>query len=200
MLYAVFETFKWSDVSSHFTLVQLCKQKDEAWIIVQYWGATHEIWTRPGGSFFLLRFFLATSAPFALADDYEAKLTGDQSVPPVQTSTVGEFELDINKELFSRSYADYTVSSNGPITGLRYVSLNLGQPGQAGEVIAYVLGPQNPTNVPSGRIVQGRLYADRFQGSFRGKSIGDLEDAVDDERVYGLISYETGALRGYFDD
>lgn len=31
--------------------------------------------------------------------------------------------------------------------GLRYVSLSLGQPGQSGEVIAYLLGPQNPANV-----------------------------------------------------
>ena len=53
---------------------------------------------------------------WSYTQDYKAKLTGDQSVPPVQTSTVGEFELDTNKELFTRSYADYTVSSNGPIT------------------------------------------------------------------------------------
>lgn len=48
--------------------------------------------------------------------DYTAKLTGDQSVPPVQTSTEGTFELDFNKNIFTRSYADCKVSVNGPIT------------------------------------------------------------------------------------
>jgi hypothetical protein len=112
---------------------------------------------------------------------YDAALSGQNEVPPVETSATGE--------------AEFTVPANGTIkyrinvTGIMNASaahIHMAKEGENGEVIADLLN--TPTSKEKdtvyGMIFRGNLTDASLKGPMQGQTIDDLTGAMDSGDVY----------------
>lgn len=118
---------------------------------------------------------------YAVSYPYKATLSGQNQVPPVESSASGE--------------AEFTAPANGiikyrvNITGISNASgaqIHAGTEGQNGDVVADLLYTPTSQNreMPYGMIFRGDLDESSLKGPMAGKTIDDLAAAMDSGEIY----------------
>jgi CHRD domain len=146
-------------------------------------------------SFVLLFAFVAG----AQGNKFEAKLSGKNQAPVVDTSAHGVATFALGKDGKSLSY-------RLSVTGIRNVSMahiHMGPAGQEGPVVAWLYPSKPPAVVKKGKftglLAHGTLTAANLVGPLEGKTISDLVDQIKDGKAYVNVhteKYPAGEIRG----
>jgi hypothetical protein len=133
-----------------------------------------------------------TTAPGPLT--FTAQLTGDQQVPPVDTSASGTLTFVIADD---GSKVDYELSVTN-LVDLTVARLHEGAVGEEGDTIITLYdGPR--TGTFTGVIAEGSFTASDLEGPLKGKTIRDLVTMILADDVYlnfGTSAHKSGEIRG----
>jgi len=129
---------------------------------------------------------------------YDAPLSGENEVPPVQTSATGEAEFTV----LENDTIKYVVQINS--TGMFNASaahIHAGKEGENGEVVIDLLGtPTSKDKVTAyGMIFRGNLTDAGLKGPMQGQTLNDLIAAMDSGDTYVNVhtaANPDGEIRG----
>ncbi len=131
------------------------------------------------------------SAVFAQnTNKFNAKLSGQEEVPPTQSKATGMAEFTPSGESVS-----YTVNATG-IQGATAGHIHSGEKGKNGDVVVTLFKFDSPQNEVS---ENGTITADKLAGPMQGKQISDLANAMKNGSTYVNIHTEqnpNGEIRG----
>ena len=138
---------------------------------------------------------ILTGNNMAFAAKFTALMSGDQEVPPVDTTATG-------KTTFRTSSNDTSMKYKVNITGFSNASaahIHLGKAGANGDVIVDLLTgmKKNPTKV--GMAIRGNITDSSLTGPMQGKTITDLITAINSGDTYVNVhtqSHPDGEIRG----
>lgn len=145
-----------------------------------------------------LSLFLALSivdTAYAVKRIYDAPLSGENEVPPVQSNATGlaEFTPPVNDTI------TYRINITG-ISGATGAHIYSGQAGENGDVIADLLTDTTKNNdVSYGMTIRGNLSDSSLKGPMEGKTLEDLVVAMDSGQTYVNIhtaQQPDGEIRG----
>lgn len=124
--------------------------------------------------------------------DYSTVLSGDQEVPPVNTSAAGIADFSLSDDGDS---VDYTIAADD-IEAATAGHIHFGIEGQNGPVVATLFEFDSPQDEVS---ESGTITSDDLSGPLEGMQISDLIDAFNDGNTYANIHTEqnpNGEIRG----
>jgi hypothetical protein len=124
--------------------------------------------------------------------DYSTVLSGDQEVPPVNTSAVGIADFSPSDDGDS---IDYTISADD-IEAATAGHIHFGIEGQNGPVAVTLFEFDSPQDEVS---ESGTINAEDLSGPLEGMQISDLVDAFNDGNAYANIHTQqnpNGEIRG----
>ena len=124
--------------------------------------------------------------------DYSTVLSGDQEVPPVNTSAVGIADFSPSDDGDS---IDYTITADD-IEAATAGHIHFGIEGQNGPVAATLFEFDSPQDEVS---ESGTINSDDLSGPLEGMQISDLVDAFNDGNAYANIHTQqnpNGEIRG----
>ena len=144
-----------------------------------------------------LSVFLAPSivdTAYAVKRIYDAPLSGQNEVPPVQSSATGlaEFTPPVNDSI------KYRINITG-ISNATGAHIHSGQAGENGEVVADLLTSMKVNDVSYGMTIRGNLSDSSLKGPMEGKTLEDLVAAMDSGETYVNIhttQHPDGEIRG----
>lgn len=118
---------------------------------------------------------------YAVSYPYEGELSGQNEVPPVESSGTGKAEFTIP--------ANDTMKYRVNVTGISNASaahIHLGRAGANGEIVADLLNTPTSKDKDTayGMIFRGNLSDSSLKGPMLGKTIGELAAAMDGAEVY----------------
>jgi hypothetical protein len=127
---------------------------------------------------------------------YDAELSGQNEVPPVQTSATGEAEFTVP--------ANDTMKYRVNVTGIMNASgahIHMAKEGENGEVIADLLNTPTSKDKDTayGMIFRGNLSDSSLKGPMQGKTLDDLAGAMDSGDTYVNVhtaENPNGEIRG----
>jgi hypothetical protein len=126
---------------------------------------------------------------------YDAPLTGENEVPPVQSSATGlaEFTPPVNETI------KYRINITG-ISGATGAHIHAGEAGENGEVVADLMTDTTKNKDTSyGMTIRGNLSDLSLKGPMQGKTLADLVVAMDSGQTYVNIhttQNPDGEIRG----
>lgn len=133
---------------------------------------------------------------YAAKYPYKAPLSGQNEVPPVESSATGEAEFKIP--------GDGTIGYKINVTGISNASaahIHQGKAGENGDVVTDLL--HTPTSKDKdtayGMIFRGNITESSLKGPMQGKSIQDLIAAMDSGETYVNVhtsEHPDGEIRG----
>jgi hypothetical protein len=132
---------------------------------------------------------------YAVKRIYDAPLSGENEVPPVQSNATGlaEFAPPVNDTI------KYRINITG-ISGATGAHIYSGQAGENGEVIADLLTDTSKNNdVSYGMTIRGNLSDSSLKGPMEGKTLEDLVAAMDSGETYVNVhtaGHADGEIRG----
>ncbi len=132
---------------------------------------------------------------YAVKRIYDAPLSGENEVPPVQSSATGlaEFTPPVNDTI------KYRINITG-ISGATGAHIYSGQAGENGEVIADLLTDTTKNKDTSyGMTIRGNLSDSSLKGPMEGKTLEDLVVAMDSGQTYvniHTVQQPDGEIRG----
>ena len=131
---------------------------------------------------------------YAVKRIYDAPLSGENEVPPVQSSATGlaEFTPPVNDSI------KYRINITG-ISGATGAHIHSGQAGENGEVVADLLTSMKVNDVSYGMTIRGNLSDSSLKGPMEGKTLEDLAAAMDSGQTYVNIhttQHPDGEIRG----
>ncbi|EIE24296.1 hypothetical protein COCSUDRAFT_41546 [Coccomyxa subellipsoidea C-169] len=136
------------------------------------------------------------------ATTYAAILTGDQMVPPVNTTAHGEVDLAVHQHEKSKDdFVSYNITLF-QVSHLKEIDLRQAQQGQPGDKIAILWGPSDTglNQEVNGQLKQGNLTKSSFEkGPMSKKDPNELMQRFNDNDVYVLVTttdHPEGLLRG----
>ena len=132
---------------------------------------------------------------FAFAAPFTALMSGDQEVPPVDTTATG-------KTTFRTSNNDTLIKYKVNITGFSDATaahIHMGKAGSNGDVIVDLLTgmKKNPTKL--GMAIRGNITDSSLTGPMQGKTLADLVTAINNGDTYVNVHTQThpdGEIRG----
>jgi hypothetical protein len=145
-----------------------------------------------------LSVFLALSivdTAYAVKRIYDAILTAENEVPPVQSNATGkaEFTPPVNDSI------KYRINITG-ISGATGAHIYSGVAGENGEVVADLMTDTTKNNdVSYGMTIRGNLSDSSLKGPMEGKTLADLVAAMDSGETYVNIhttQNPDGEIRG----
>ena len=112
---------------------------------------------------------------------YKGELSGQNEVPPVETSATGEAEFTIP--------ANDTIKYRINVTGIMNASaahIHMAKEGENGEIVADLLNTPSSKDkdTPYGMIFRGNLTDSSLKGAMQGKTLDDLAAAMDSGDTY----------------
>lgn len=127
---------------------------------------------------------------------YKAPLSGQNEVPPVETSATGEAEIT--------APANDTIKYRVNITGINNASaahIHMAKEGENGEVIADLLNTPTSKDKDTayGMIFRGNFSDSSLKGPMEGKTLDDLAAAMDSGDTYVNVhtaGHPDGEIRG----
>ena len=142
---------------------------------------------------------LTFTAAFAQTDQqqptyFDAKLSGDQEVPPVDTQASGLADFTIAGE--------DSVNYNVNVTSMEKITqahIHKGKTGENGPVVVTLFNTESPSATTNGVLSQGNFTAANFEGPLEGKQMKDLTDMVNSGEAYVNVHTEAnpkGEIRG----
>ena len=150
----------------------------------------------------VLMIIIAVSASAAAASQkrtFVAPLTGDEEVPPVETSARGQAVFQLSLDGSQLSYR--LIVAN--LENVNMAHIHLAPVGQNGPVVAW-LYPEGPPPVQidgrfSGVLALGTITAADLVGPLEGQTLDDLMDAIRDGDTYVNVhtsQFPAGEIRG----
>src|SRR5918995_265225 len=124
---------------------------------------------------------------------FTAQLSGDQQVPPIQTSASG---IAWFKPMQDNVGFEVNVTD---IQGVTMAHIHSGKQGENGPPIVPLYKSDTPSGQMSGVLAKGNATADTFQGPMEGKTISDLVTAMQNGETYVNIHTQQnpdGEIRG----
>jgi hypothetical protein len=130
-----------------------------------------------------------------------AILTGQNEVPPINTTATGNFEMELSADGKISNY----VLNVANINKVTLAHIHEGEKGVNGPIIAtlYKSANTNVTNnetiITKGTLSQGKIYSKLFEGPFAGKYISDLMSLISDGKAYVNVHTKQdrqGEIRG----
>ena len=127
---------------------------------------------------------------------YDAPLSGQNEVPPVESSATGEAEFAVPANATTK----YKVNVTG-IFNASSAHIHMAKAGENGDVIADLLDPATSKHKdkPYGMIFRGNLTDSSLKGPMEGKTLDDLAAAMDSGDVYVNVhtaEHPDGEIRG----
>ncbi len=135
----------------------------------------------------------ATTPVFAIQQKFTAQLSGDQQIPPIQTSASG---IAWFKPMQDSIWFKVNVTD---IQGVTMAHIHMGKQGENGPPAVPLYKPDTPSGQMSGVLAKGNITADTFQGPMAGKQISDLITAMQNGETYVNIHTQqnpNGEIRG----
>jgi CHRD domain len=132
---------------------------------------------------------------YAVKRIYDAPLSGENEVPPVQSSATGlaEFTPPVNDSI------KYRINITG-ISGATGAHIYSGVAGENGEVVADLMTDTTKNKDTSyGMTIRGNLSDSSLKGPMQGKTLADLVAAMDSGQTYVNIhttQNPDGEIRG----
>ncbi|MFZ0736624.1 MAG: CHRD domain-containing protein [Candidatus Acidiferrales bacterium] len=130
---------------------------------------------------------------------FEAKLSGKESVPAVDTPAHGEATLQLSKD---GTRLSYTLS----VTDIENVSMahiHQGPAGQEGPVVVWLYPSKPPALVKKGKfsgvLARGTITAANLTGPLKGKTLADLVEEIKAGTAYinvHTVAHPAGEIRG----
>jgi CHRD domain len=123
---------------------------------------------------------------------FNAKLSGQQEVPPVQTTASGMawFKPMQDKVWFKLNVTD--------MQGVTQAHIHTGKQGENGPVVVTLYKSATPQPI-NGKLAYGNITANLLEGSMKGKQISDLATAMSNGGTYVNVhteKYPNGEIRG----
>jgi hypothetical protein len=141
--------------------------------------------------------YLSSTTIFAVQGEdkqkFTAQLSGDQQVPPIQTSASGTAWF---KPMQDNIWFKVNVTD---IQGITMAHIHSGKQGENGPPIVPLYKSDSPSQQMSGILAKGNITADTFQGPMAGKQITDLVTAMQNGETYVNIHTQQnpdGEIRG----
>ena len=144
-----------------------------------------------------ITYLSSTTTVFAVQSEgkqkFTAQLSGDQQVPPIQTSASG---MAWFKPMQDNVGFEVNVTD---IQGVTMAHIHSGKQGENGPPIVPLYKSDTPSGQMSGVLAKGNTTADTFQGPMAGKTISDLVTAMQNGETYVNIHTQQnpdGEIRG----
>ena len=123
---------------------------------------------------------------------FNAKLTGQQEVPPVQTTASGMawFKPMQDKVWFKLNVTD--------MQGVTQAHIHTGKQGENGPILVTLYKSDTPQSI-NGKLAYGNITANLLEGPMKGKQISDLATAMSNGSTYVNVHTEkhpNGEIRG----
>jgi hypothetical protein len=123
---------------------------------------------------------------------FNAKLSGQQEVPPVQTTASGMawFKPMQDKVWFKLNVTD--------MQGVTQAHIHTGKQGENGPILVTLYKSDTPQSI-NGKLSYGNITANLLEGPMKGKQISDLATAMSDGTTYVNVhteKYPNGEIRG----
>ena len=123
---------------------------------------------------------------------FNAKLSGQQEVPPVQTTSSGMawFKPMQDKVWFKLNVTD--------MQGVTQAHIHTGKQGENGPVVVTLYKSATPQPI-NGKLSYGNITANLLEGPMKGKQISDLATALSNGGTYVNVhteKYPNGEIRG----
>jgi hypothetical protein len=123
---------------------------------------------------------------------FNAKLSGQQEVPPVQTTASGMawFKPMQDKVWFKLNVTD--------MQGVTQAHIHTGKQGENGPVVVTLYKSETPQPI-NGKLSYGNITANLLEGPMKGKQISDLATAMSNGSTYVNVhteKYPNGEIRG----
>ncbi len=128
---------------------------------------------------------------YAQNDKFNAKLSGQEEVPPTNSNATGIVELSIAGE----DRIEYKVNATN-ILSVTDGHLHIGEKGENGLIVFTLFRPDAPVDQIS---ENETITEDEFVGSLKGKSMSDLITAMSNGSIYANIHTQdnpNGEIRG----
>lgn len=126
---------------------------------------------------------------------FEATLSGNEEVPPVQTEAKGEAEFQFSKEGDKLAYT-LTVSNIKDVTGC---SVHKGKKGENGPPVLNLFTEPRKGDVTGTLLAEGMVEPYLLVGPLKGKSVRALVQLMEDGEAYVNIQtkdHPEGEVRG----
>ena len=123
---------------------------------------------------------------------FNTKLSGQQEVPPVQSTASGMawFKTMQDKILFKLNVTD--------MQGVTQAHIHTGKQGENGPILVTLYKSDTPQAI-NGKLAYGNITANLLEGPMKGKQISDLTTAMSNESTYVNVhteKYPKGEVRG----
>ncbi len=137
----------------------------------------------------------ATSTPivFGQKEKYNAKLSGKNEIPPVDSSAKGSASFKSKED---RLTWKINITGLANATGLQ---LYIGNKSENGNPVVDLMKLSNKSQTQLGIVMNGNISASDLQGSMQGKKIEDLKSAMSSGGTYLNIltsDHPQGEMRG----
>ena len=129
--------------------------------------------------------------------DFDARLTGESEVPPVQTNASGFADLDVEMEEGQRVVDYHLYVSN--IDRVTQAHIHQGNSSENGPIIVPLFNASSPTGPLTGQLAEGHITPANFVGPLQGKQLDDLIALMQNETAYVNVHTEQnpqGEIRG----
>lgn len=129
--------------------------------------------------------------------DFDARLTGESEVPPVQTNASGFADLDVEMEDGQR-VVDYHLYISD-IERVTQAHIHQGNSSENGPIIVPLFNASTPTGPVTGQLAEGHITSANFVGPLQGKQLDDLIALMQNETAYVNVHTEQnpqGEIRG----
>jgi hypothetical protein len=128
----------------------------------------------------------------AQSQKFNAKLSGQQEVPPVQTTASGMawFKPMQDKIWFKLNVTD--------MQGVTQAHIHTGKQGENGPILVTLYKSDTPQPI-NGKLAYGNITANLLEGPMKGKQISDLATALSNGSTYVNVHTEkhpNGEIRG----
>lgn len=112
--------------------------------------------------------------------DFDARLTGESEVPPVQTNASGFADLDVEMEDGQR-VVDYHLYISD-IERVTQAHIHQGNSSENGPIIVPLFNASTPTGPVTGQLAEGHITSANFVGPLQGKQLDDLIALMQNQR------------------
>jgi hypothetical protein len=148
-----------------------------------------------------------SNTAFAGTQIYSAQLSGDQEVPPVQTtnaSGTADFRIPLSAISTPQAAIDYTVNGTGIENVVTAAHIHMGKMGENGDIVVTLCKAETCSAGGGGSgggtlSLTGTFNATNLEGPMAGKQIEDLANEMTNGGTYVNVHTEqnpNGEIRG----
>jgi hypothetical protein len=123
---------------------------------------------------------------------FKAQLSGDQEVPPIQTTASG---IAWFKQMQDKVWFKLSVTN---MEGVTQAHIHTGKVGENGPVVVTLYKSETPQPI-NGKLSYGNITANVLEGPLKGKQISDLLTGMSNGSTYVNVhteKYPNGEIRG----